>query len=100
VEKMLLSGMENANTDLEYRHLVEARNKAEPILRAVEKQLPDAGRLLPPSDVKLIEEALDRLKVVLGKESPQDIQEATSALNQSTVRLAELIIKETLSKSS
>jgi Fe-S protein assembly chaperone HscA len=100
VEKMLLSGMENANTDLEYRRLVEARNKAEPVLRAVEKQMPEAGRLLPPSEVKLIEEALDRLKVVLGKESPQEIQEATSALNQSTVRLAELIIKETLSKSS
>jgi len=97
VEKMLLAGMENAETDMSYRRLIDARNEATPVLRAAEKNLPDASKILPSEELKIIQEAVRTLKNALSQEDTQKIQEASSYLNQVTVRLAELLIQETLS---
>jgi len=100
VEKMLAAGLENAEADVEFRRLVDARNKAEPTLRAAEKNLSDAHRILPSEDVKTIEGAIAGLKAALAQNNIQNIQDAAAALNQCTVRLAELLIKDALSSSA
>jgi molecular chaperone DnaK len=96
VENMLMASHENAKADVEYRGLVEARNKAEPVLRVVESKLPEAQRFLPPEEVKIIQGAVEKLRTELSQESAEKILASSAYLNQVTVRLAELLIQETL----
>jgi molecular chaperone DnaK len=96
VEKMLLEGMENAPSDIAYRKLVDARNKAEPVLRATERSLPEAARILPLEELEIIRNAVEKLKTAMSQDDPEKIQDSTTRLNDVTVRLAELLIKETL----
>jgi molecular chaperone DnaK len=99
VERMLQSGLDFAQKDEEYRHLVEARRKAEPVVKAVEKSWDDAKSLLAPEELEQVKKSLNRLKQAVKADSPQEIIEATSELNQRTVRLAELLIRDTLKSS-
>lgn len=96
VERMLEASMEHAEEDVEYRKLAEARNEAEPVLRAAEKKLPDAHRLLAAEDAKKVEQRVEQLRGAIQGSDPDWIREATRLLNGATVRLAELIIKETI----
>ncbi len=96
VENMLMASHENASSDEDYRKLVEARNKAEPVLRVVESKMVDAQRFLPPEEVKTIQGAVEKLRTELAQESSERILRSSAYLNQVTVRLAELIIQESL----
>jgi molecular chaperone DnaK (HSP70) len=96
VESMLMASQENASEDMSFRKLVEARNKAEPILRVVESRMEEAKRNLSPEEVQLIQAAVEKLKAELAQDNPERILESSTRLNQMTVRLAELLLKETL----
>jgi molecular chaperone DnaK len=96
VVEMLKASQEHAEADVHYRELVEAKNKAETVLKSSEKQLPDACRLLPVEDVKKIEKRIEALRQALQGTDPVWVREASRLLNQATIRLAELVIKEAL----
>ncbi|MFZ9595780.1 MAG: Fe-S protein assembly chaperone HscA, partial [Bdellovibrionia bacterium] len=96
VERMLLSSAENAASDIEYRRLVEVKNKAEPVLRAVEKKMDEAQRVLSPQEIQIIQQAVEKLKESMAQDQADVIVDDTTRLNQLTVRLAELLIRETL----
>lgn len=96
VEEMLLASQSHAEDDVAYRKLTEARNEAEPVLRAAEKRLPDARRLLSVPEAQAIERAVEGLKIVLQQADVQAIQNAKSELDQSARQLADLVLKETL----
>ena len=96
VEKMLLTSMENVESDSAHRHLVDARNEAEPVLRAVEKSLSEARRILPSSEMGEIEEARGKLKEALVQTDIQAIQNARRELDKTTIHLAELLLKKTI----
>jgi Fe-S protein assembly chaperone HscA len=98
VERMLASSYEHAEDDIEFRRLIEARNKAEPVLRASEKKLEDAYRLLPPEEARRIEEEIQGLRTAIHGKSVDEIQNKSYQLNQATVRLAELLVKEAMEK--
>ena len=97
VEKMLASHSENETADLLYRQLVEARNEAEPVLRAVEKNWSEAHRLLSQEEAEKIQKAMTELKNALPKEDPDAIRAASTELNRLTVKFANLLIKDSLS---
>jgi Fe-S protein assembly chaperone HscA len=99
VEKMLMASLDHAESDVVFRQLVDTKNKAEPGLRATEKNLEEAKRLLPSEDFHRIEVAVKKLRTALKLDDIQEIQNASRELNDSTVRLAELLVKETLSSS-
>lgn len=94
VEEMLMASQANAEADVHFRKLVNAKNQAEPVLRAAEKRVADAHRLLSSEDAGQIEEAIRRLKAALLKDNLEELQEANRQLNQRTMRLAELLIKD------
>lgn len=94
VERMLSESASHAAEDIAYRQLVEVRTKAEAVLRAAESKLPDARRLLPAGESEAVEAKVAGLKVALAQTDPARIQEAHRVLEQGTVRLAELILKE------
>jgi molecular chaperone DnaK len=99
VEKMLSERLENEALDRDYRFLVDARNEAQPVLRAVEKNLEKAHRLLPPEDAQKVSDALEGLRFVLKQDDPSKIKSALIELNRLTVDLAGQLIKDSLSGS-
>ena len=99
VEKMLLASMENMQADMGYRQLVEAKNTARGALNAAEKHLPDAFRLLPEPEARRIESCVSTLRGKLETDDIRGIQEAAHHLNQASVRLSELLLKDVIAQS-
>lgn len=94
VEKMLDLSAQNAEADGAYRRLVEARNEAEPVLRAAEKKLTDAFRLLSQEEAQEVQRRVDALRQVIGGTDDQLIREKNFELGEGTRKLADLILKE------
>jgi Fe-S protein assembly chaperone HscA len=94
VESMILDSFDHAEEDFAARLIIEARNEAETILSAVERapQSP-AWHLLRGEEQAAILAARDRLASVKPGEDLAAIRDATTALDQSTRRFAELMME-------
>jgi Fe-S protein assembly chaperone HscA len=93
VERMLLESFEHAESDVEARLLIEARNEAETVVRATEKSLsnPDlegAKEELAPGELSAIASALADLRSVLASGDRAAIETKTTVLNDVTRHLA------------
>jgi molecular chaperone DnaK (HSP70) len=96
VEQMLQNQEKNRERDLEYHRLVTVRNEAEPVLRATEKQLNEAARLLPKEEIERIQHEAQCLREALVGENIQAIQDAHYRLSQITIPMAERLLQERL----
>ena len=98
VESMILDSFDNAEEDFRRRQLIEARNEAETILTALEKgkKSPAWGQLTSDEKKQIakMENALNAVKV---EEDYAAIRRAIDALNQGTMRLAELMMDSAVS---
>jgi Fe-S protein assembly chaperone HscA len=98
VERMLLESFEHAETDVEARLLIEARNEAETVIRATEKSLrnPDlaagAASDLAPGELAAIESALADLRGAMDSSNRQALEQKTQVLNDVTRHLAEVLM--------
>ncbi len=98
VERMLVAGQEHKDEDKSFKRLVEARNEAEPVLRATERQLGDADRLVGSEQAGLIRACASELRQALSGTDAVQIKQGKERLNQLTQKLAEKIIAETVQK--
>ena len=93
VESMILDSFDYAEEDFRQRQLIEARNEAETILAALDKgkQSPAWGQLTidEKKQIAKFEKALSQVK---HEDDYQAIRKAIDALNQGTMRLAELMM--------
>jgi len=93
VESMILDSFDYAEEDFRQRQLIEARREAETILAAVQKgrKSPAWGALTSDEkkQVAKLEKALNQVKA---EDDYQAIRKAIDALNQGTMRLAELMM--------
>jgi Fe-S protein assembly chaperone HscA len=98
VVNMILDSYDHAEEDFARRLLIEARNEAETILRAVERapQSP-AWKQLGLEEQAKIATARDRLAAAKEGEDMAAIREATVALDQATRRFAELMMDAAVS---
>ncbi len=93
VESMILDSFDNAEDDFRQRQVIEARNEADTMLAALEK-----GRDNPAWErlSSLEQRNVDKLEVALRTMMKEDdyraIRTAIDALNQGTMRLAELMM--------
>lgn len=98
VESMILDSFDSAEEDFRQRQLIEARNEAGTILAALEKgkKSPAWGQLTSAEKKRIakLEKALDEVK---GEDDYQAIRTAIDALNQGTMRLAELMMDSAVS---
>ncbi len=97
VERMLLDSFEHAETDMEARFLIDARNEADRVVRATEKaladpELPAAAEELAPAELPTIEEALAGLKKLVRAEDRAAIEAGMARLNDVTRHLAEVMM--------
>jgi molecular chaperone DnaK len=98
VENMILDSFDNAEEDFRQRQLIEARNETATIRAALEKGKKSAAwEHLTAAEKKQIE----KMETALGRVNDQDdyaaIRKAIEALNQSTMRLAELMMDTAVS---
>jgi Fe-S protein assembly chaperone HscA len=93
VEGMILDSFDHAEEDFAKRLLIEARNEAETILSKVDQARENpAWARLNADEQAAIDAARNRLEAAKRGDDLNAIREATSALDQSTRRLAELMM--------
>ena len=93
VENMILDSFDNAEDDFRQRQVIEARNEAEIMLGALEKGRgnPVWERLSSQERVS-IDKLETALRAVMKEDDYRAIRTAIDALNQGTMRLAELMM--------
>ena len=98
VVNMILDSFDHAEEDFAKRLLIEARNEAETILRAVERapQNP-AWKQLSAEEQAQIAEARDRLIAIKEGEDMAAIHQASVVLDQATRHFAELLMDAAVS---
>ena len=95
---MILESFDSAEEDFRQRQVIEARNEAETILSALEKskKSPAWGQLAN-GERKQIAKLEKALQEVRQQDDYQKIRKAIDALNQGTMRLAELMMDTAVS---
>jgi len=102
VERMLIESFEHAETDIEARLLIEARNEAETVIHATEKSIrrPDFDRVaaeaLEPGEPERIAQALSEATHALEGSDRGRILQTTEALNKATRHLAEVVMNRSV----
>jgi molecular chaperone DnaK len=98
VESIILDSFDSAEEDFRQRQVIEARNEASTILAALEKsrKSPAWGQLTTDEKKKIsrLEKALNEVN---GEDDYQAIRKTVEALNQGTMRLAELMMDSAVS---
>jgi len=93
VENMLLESFDKAEEDFRQRQVIEARNEANTILSALEKgRVNSAWEQLSSPERTSIGKLESALQAVMKEDDYQAIRTAIDALNQGTMRLAELMM--------
>jgi molecular chaperone DnaK (HSP70) len=93
VENMILESFDNAEEDFRKRQVIEARNEATTMLAALEKgHANPAWKQLAAQERSNIQKQESALRAVMKEEDYQAIRDAIDALNQGTMRLAELMM--------
>jgi len=93
VENMILESFDQAEEDFRQRQIIEARNEAQNILAPLEKAKKDPAWGQLTTDEKQRIAKLERaLRETLESDDYQEIRKAIDALNQGTMRLAELMM--------
>ena len=98
VENMILESFDYAEEDFRQRQLIEARNEAETILTALQKgRRNPAWEQLSPQERSSIDEQEAALRAVMKHNDYRAVRNAIDALNQGTMRLAELMMDSAVS---
>jgi len=93
VENMIIESFDNAEEDFRRRQVIEARNEAETILAALEKARKNpAWEQLSSQERVTIDKLEAALRAVMKADDYRAIRTAIDALNQGTMRLAELMM--------
>jgi molecular chaperone DnaK (HSP70) len=99
VEQMILESFEYAESDIEARLVIEARNEAETVLNATAKGIADEQYASLPEEEKTeITAAAKTLREVMRTDNHQAIREAIEKLSNATMHLAELIMNAAIGK--
>ncbi|MBZ5510898.1 MAG: Fe-S protein assembly chaperone HscA [Acidobacteriia bacterium] len=98
VENMILESFDYAEEDFRQRQVIEARNEANTILTALEKgKAGPAWNQLTSDERKQIARQEKALRAVMGQDDHHAMRSAIDALNQGTMRLAELMMDSAVS---
>jgi Fe-S protein assembly chaperone HscA len=93
VENMIIESFDYAEEDFHRRQVIEARHEAETILAALEKGRNNpAWEQLSPQERTAVGKMETALRAVMKEDDYQAIRTAIDALNQGTMRLAELMM--------
>ena len=93
IERMVQEAEAHAEDDKARKELVEARNNADTLIHATEKNLEEYGDKVTEDEKTEIETALTAVKEVLESEDAEDIKAKSDALMQASMKLGEAMYK-------
>ena len=91
IEQMVKDAESHAEEDKKRRETVEAKNQAESMVHATEKQLEEHGDKLAEADKAALEAAIADTKEAIESGEPEAINEKAAALTQAAMKLGEAI---------
>jgi molecular chaperone DnaK/molecular chaperone HscA len=98
VETMILDSFDHAETDIQERQSIEAKNEAETILAAVEKgKKHEAWQMLSSDEIAKIEEGISFLEAAVPGGDHRQIRAGIERLDKATRRFAELMMDNAVS---
>ncbi|MEO6806777.1 MAG: Fe-S protein assembly chaperone HscA [Edaphobacter sp.] len=98
VETMILDSFDNAETDIQERQTIEAKNEAETILAAVKKGKSHAAwQMLSSDEIEKIEEESSFLEAAVQGGNYKEIRVGIERLDKATRRFAELMMDNAVS---
>ncbi|MBK7250536.1 MAG: molecular chaperone DnaK [Gammaproteobacteria bacterium] len=89
IKRMVRDAEAHAEEDKRFRELVEARNKADAMVHAVEKSLKDLGDKVSGEERAKVESALSDLRTVLKGDDKDKIEKKAEALAQASAAIAQ-----------
>ena len=93
INQMVKDAESNKEADKKKREAVDARNQADTIIHATEKNLKEHGSKISDADKKAIETGISDLKNALKGTDIEEVKKKTQALVQSSMKLGEAIYK-------
>jgi molecular chaperone DnaK/molecular chaperone HscA len=98
VETMILDSFDHAETDIQERQSIEAKNEAETILTAVEKgKKHEAWQMLSSEEIEKIEQGISFLEAAVPGGDHRQIRAGIERLDKATRRFAELMMDNAVS---
>jgi molecular chaperone DnaK len=93
IERMVQEAEQHAEEDKKRKDLVEARNQADSMIHATEKNLKEFGDKVSDEEKQAIEAAIPPLREAMESEDAEAINAATEALMQASMKLGEAMYK-------
>ena len=93
IKKMVKEAEANKESDKKKRESVDARNQADTIVHATEKNLKEHGSKINESEKKAIETAVSDLRNALKGTDTEEVKKKTQALIQASMKLGEAVYK-------
>ncbi len=93
IERMVQEAEQHAEDDKSRREVVEARNQADSLIHASEKNLKEFGDKVSEAEKTAIEEAIKELRESLDGEDIEGIRKKTETLTQASMKLGEAMYK-------
>jgi molecular chaperone DnaK len=93
IDKMVKDAEANAAEDKKRRRLAEARNQADSLIHATEKNLAEYGEKIDATDRGAIESAIAELRTALESEDADKIEGKSQNLTQLAMKLGEAMYK-------
>ncbi len=90
IEAMVRDAEANAEEDKKFEELAQARNQADALAHATEKQVTEAGDDLPAEDKEAIEKAISELKDASKSGTKEEIEAKSQALMEASKKLMEI----------
>ncbi len=94
IEKMISEAEANADSDKDFRELVDIKNQADQVIHATEKSLEDLGEKVTNEERSAVESALNDLKDALKSDEKEKIESKLKTLSEASVGIAQKAFEE------
>ena len=98
IEKMISDAEANADTDKDFRELVDFKNQADQVIHATEKSLEDLGEKVTNEERSNIESSLNDLKEAIKTDDKDKIESKLKTLSEASVGIAQKAFEEAQAK--
>ena len=98
IEKMISDAEANADTDKDFRELVDIKNQADQVIHATEKSLEDLGEKVTNEERSNVESSLNDLKEAIKTDDKDKIESKLKTLSEASVGIAQKAFEEAQAK--
>ncbi len=98
VEEMLISGLTHAQTDIDLRLNIEAKNEANQMIYTAERFLEKNNELLTSEEIQGTKQRIEAVKGLLDSDNRHEISKAVETLNDFTKPFAERVMDIAIAK--